>query len=125
VIRDLRFRYYDVRICAQKELIWQDFAKVFEKVDALIAHVACASICWVSYQIVANVSCRYLHHRSEPGRNLRNQCAMRFRRSERHRLPIGLQLLGKLLDEARILQIAHAYEQTDWHMARPRFERWT
>ena len=37
-----------------------------------------------------------------------------------HRLPIGLQLLGKPLDEARILQIAHAYEQsTDWHNAHP------
>ena len=35
-------------------------------------------------------------------------------------LPIGLQLLGKSLDEARLLQIAHAYEQsTDWHKARP------
>jgi len=29
-------------------------------------------------------------------------------------------LLGKPLDEGRILQIAHAYEQsTDWHEARP------
>jgi aspartyl-tRNA(Asn)/glutamyl-tRNA(Gln) amidotransferase subunit A len=37
-----------------------------------------------------------------------------------HRLPIGLQFLGKALDEARILQIAHAYEQsTNWHKARP------
>jgi aspartyl-tRNA(Asn)/glutamyl-tRNA(Gln) amidotransferase subunit A len=36
-------------------------------------------------------------------------------------LPIGLQLLGKALDEARILQIAHAYEQsTEWHKARPK-----
>ena len=35
-------------------------------------------------------------------------------------LPIGLQFLGKALDEARLLQIAHAYEQsTDWHKARP------
>ncbi|MCA1659927.1 MAG: Asp-tRNA(Asn)/Glu-tRNA(Gln) amidotransferase subunit GatA [Verrucomicrobiaceae bacterium] len=35
-------------------------------------------------------------------------------------LPIGLQLLGKSLDEARILHIAHAYEQsTDWHKKRP------
>jgi aspartyl-tRNA(Asn)/glutamyl-tRNA(Gln) amidotransferase subunit A len=35
------------------------------------------------------------------------------------RLPIGLQLLGKALDEARIFQIAHAYEQsTDWHKVR-------
>jgi aspartyl-tRNA(Asn)/glutamyl-tRNA(Gln) amidotransferase subunit A len=31
-----------------------------------------------------------------------------------------LQLLGKPLDEARIFEIAHAYEQsTDWHKARP------
>jgi aspartyl-tRNA(Asn)/glutamyl-tRNA(Gln) amidotransferase subunit A len=29
-------------------------------------------------------------------------------------------LLGRPLDEARIFQIAHAYEQsTDWHKARP------
>ena len=37
-----------------------------------------------------------------------------------HRLPIGLQLLGKPLDEAGILQIASGYEQsTEWHKARP------
>jgi aspartyl-tRNA(Asn)/glutamyl-tRNA(Gln) amidotransferase subunit A len=31
-----------------------------------------------------------------------------------------LQLLGKPLDEARILQVAYTYEQsTDWHKARP------
>jgi aspartyl-tRNA(Asn)/glutamyl-tRNA(Gln) amidotransferase subunit A len=31
-----------------------------------------------------------------------------------------LQLLGKALDEARILQIAYAYEQsTEWHKQRP------
>jgi aspartyl-tRNA(Asn)/glutamyl-tRNA(Gln) amidotransferase subunit A len=40
-----------------------------------------------------------------------------------NKLPIGLQLLGKALDEARVLQIAHAYEQsTDWHKARPAIE---
>jgi len=39
------------------------------------------------------------------------------------KLPIGLQLLGKALDEARIFQIAHAYEQsTDWRKARPAIE---
>jgi aspartyl-tRNA(Asn)/glutamyl-tRNA(Gln) amidotransferase subunit A len=39
-------------------------------------------------------------------------------------LPIGLQLLGKALDEARILQLAHAYEQsTDWHKQRPPMTR--
>jgi aspartyl-tRNA(Asn)/glutamyl-tRNA(Gln) amidotransferase subunit A len=43
-----------------------------------------------------------------------------FAKLDGHRLPIGLQLLGKPMDETRILQIAHAYEQsTEWHKARP------
>jgi aspartyl-tRNA(Asn)/glutamyl-tRNA(Gln) amidotransferase subunit A len=34
--------------------------------------------------------------------------------------PIGLQLAGRWFDEARVLQVAHAYEQaTDWHRRRP------
>jgi len=37
-----------------------------------------------------------------------------------NQLPIGLQILGKSFDEARIFQIAHAYEQsTGWHKQRP------
>ncbi len=36
-----------------------------------------------------------------------------------NRLPIGLQLLGAPFDEARLLQVAHAYEQSQqWHMQR-------
>jgi aspartyl-tRNA(Asn)/glutamyl-tRNA(Gln) amidotransferase subunit A len=35
-------------------------------------------------------------------------------------LPVGLQLLGRHLDEARLLQIGHAFEQaTDFHRRRP------
>ena len=40
--------------------------------------------------------------------------------AEGNPLPIGLQILGKALDEARIFQVAHAFEQsTDWHRRRP------
>jgi aspartyl-tRNA(Asn)/glutamyl-tRNA(Gln) amidotransferase subunit A len=44
-----------------------------------------------------------------------------FARTEEGReLPIGMQLLGKPLDEERILQIAHGYEgSTEWHKKRP------
>ena len=35
-------------------------------------------------------------------------------------LPIGMQIMGRSLQEARILRLGHAYEQaTEWHKARP------
>ena len=35
-------------------------------------------------------------------------------------LPVGLQLMGNYFDEARMLDVAHAYQQvTDWHTAIP------
>ena len=35
-------------------------------------------------------------------------------------LPIGLQLIGRVLDEATVLRAARAYERaTDWHTRRP------
>jgi aspartyl-tRNA(Asn)/glutamyl-tRNA(Gln) amidotransferase subunit A len=57
--------------------------------------------------------------------NLAGICAISLpcgfaKTAEGSELPIGLQIMGKTLDEARILQIAHAYEQsTDWHNRRP------
>ncbi|HMT20612.1 MAG TPA: amidase family protein, partial [Promineifilum sp.] len=37
-----------------------------------------------------------------------------------NRLPIGLQIIGGSLQEARILNVAHAYEQAQpWHRQRP------
>jgi aspartyl-tRNA(Asn)/glutamyl-tRNA(Gln) amidotransferase subunit A len=38
----------------------------------------------------------------------------------RDSLPIGLQISGPRLGEARVLALAHAYEQvTDWHRREP------
>jgi len=35
-------------------------------------------------------------------------------------MPVGLQLIGNHLTEARLLNVAHRYQQvTDWHTARP------
>ena len=37
-----------------------------------------------------------------------------------HALPVGLQLMGDFFDEARLLNVAHRYQQvTDWHTRRP------
>jgi len=36
-------------------------------------------------------------------------------------LPVGLQIIGNYFDEARMLNVAHAYQQvTDWHTAMPK-----
>ena len=35
-------------------------------------------------------------------------------------MPVGLQLIGNHLTEARLLNVAHRFQQaTDWHIARP------
>ena len=36
------------------------------------------------------------------------------------RRPVGLQLIGQVFDEARLLAVAHRFQQaTDWHARRP------
>jgi aspartyl-tRNA(Asn)/glutamyl-tRNA(Gln) amidotransferase subunit A len=118
--------YYDayyLRAQKVRELIRRDFAKVFEHVDALISPTSPV----VAFKIgerVADPLQMYLADVFTIAANLAGICGISvpcgFAEMDGHRLPIGLQLLGKPLDEARILQVAHAYEQsTDWHKARP------
>jgi aspartyl-tRNA(Asn)/glutamyl-tRNA(Gln) amidotransferase subunit A len=118
--------YYDAYyLQAQKvrELIRRDFAKVFENVDALISPTSPVAAFKLGER-VADPLQMYLADIFTIAANLAGICGISipcgFAELDGHRLPIGLQLLGKPLDEARILQIAHAYEQsTDWHKARP------
>jgi aspartyl-tRNA(Asn)/glutamyl-tRNA(Gln) amidotransferase subunit A len=118
--------YYDAYyLQAQKvrELIRKDFAKAFEKVDALISPTSPVPAFKLGER-TADPLQMYLADIFTTAANLAGICGISvpcgFAEVDGHRLPIGLQLLGKPLDEARILQIAHAYEQsTDWHKARP------
>ncbi len=118
--------YYDayyLRAQKVRELIRQDFAKAFEKVDALISPTSPVPA-FKFGERTADPLQMYLADIFTSPANLAGICGISvpcgFADADGQRLPIGLQLLGKALDEARILQIAHAYEQTtDWHKARP------
>jgi aspartyl-tRNA(Asn)/glutamyl-tRNA(Gln) amidotransferase subunit A len=118
--------YYDayyLRAQKVRELIRQDFAKAFEKVDALISPTSPVPAFKLGER-TADPLQMYLADIFTIAANLAGICGINvpcgFAEVDGHRLPIGLQLLGKALDEARILQIAHAYEQsTNWHKARP------
>jgi aspartyl-tRNA(Asn)/glutamyl-tRNA(Gln) amidotransferase subunit A len=118
--------YYDayyLRAQKVRELIRRDFASAFEKVDALISPTS-PVVAFKFGERGADPLQMYLADIFTIAANLAGICGISvpcgFAELDGYRLPIGLQLLGKPLDEARILQIAHAYEQsTDWHKARP------
>ena len=118
--------YYDayyLRAQKVRELIRRDFASAFEKVDALISPTSPVAAFKIGER-VADPLQMYLADIFTIAANLAGICGISvpcgFAQLDGRRLPIGLQLLGKPLDEARLLQIAHAYEQsTDWHKARP------
>lgn len=118
--------YYDayyLRGQKVRELIRRDFANAFEKVDAVISPASPVPAFKLGER-TADPLQMYLADIFTIAANLAGICGISvpcgFAEVDGHRLPVGLQLLGKALDEARIFQIAHAYEQsTDWHKARP------
>jgi len=118
--------YYDayyIRAQKVRELIRQDFAKAFEKVDAIVSPTSPVPAFKLGER-TADPLQMYLADIFTNTGNLAGICGISvpcgFAKIDKVQLPIGLQLLGKALDEARIFQIAHAYEQsTDWHKARP------
>ncbi len=119
--------YYDayyLRAQKVRELIRQDFAKAFEKVDAIVSPTSPVPAFKLGER-TADPLAMYLADIFTNTGNLAGICGISvpcgFAKVDGKQLPIGLQLLGKALDEARILQIAHAYEQsTNWHKARPK-----
>ena len=120
--------YYDayyLRAQKVRELIRQDFVRAFEKVEALVSATSPTPAFKLGEKTTDPLQ-MYLADIFTNAANLAGICGISlpcgFAQSESgKKLPIGLQLLGKALDEARIFQIAHAYEQsTDWHKARPK-----
>jgi len=121
--------YYDayyVRAQKVRELIRQDFVKAFEKVDAIVSPTSPVPAFKLGER-TADPLAMYLADIFTNTGNLAGICGISvpcgLAKVNGNQLPIGLQILGKALDEARIFQIAHAYEQsTDWHKARPPLE---
>src|SRR6202023_2723422 len=115
---------YYLRAQKVRVIIRQAFAKAFEKVDALVSPPSPVPAFKLGER-TADPLQMYLADIFTNAANLAGICGISlpcgFAQVDGHRLPIGLQLLGKALEEARILQIAHAYEQsTDWYKARPK-----
>jgi aspartyl-tRNA(Asn)/glutamyl-tRNA(Gln) amidotransferase subunit A len=95
---------------------------LFAKYDTLIA----PSRTTVSYPIDRNFSESYRNFRGGPpiipAGNVVGQPALSIPNGfGPNNLPTGIQFTGKVWSEARLLSIAHAYQQaTDWHKRRPK-----
>jgi aspartyl-tRNA(Asn)/glutamyl-tRNA(Gln) amidotransferase subunit A len=109
--------YYDayyLRAQKVRTLIRQDFTNAFEKVDALI----CPTSPDAAFKIGERVDDplrMYLADIFTIATNLAGICGISvpcgFVKEEDSHLPVGLQFLGKALDETRLLGIADAYER--------------
>ena len=110
--------YYDayyLRAQKVRTLIRKDFTEAFEKVDALI----CPTSPDLAFKIGERVNDplrMYLADIFTIAANLAGICGISlpcgFVEEDGHRLPVGVQLLAKPLDETRLLGISHALEQS-------------
>ena len=118
--------YYDayyLRAQKVRTLIRQDFARAFEKVDAIV----CPTSPTPAFKLGERTSdplSMYLTDIFTLAANIAGICGISvpcgFLEREGKQLPVGLQILGKELKESTILQVAYAYEQhTDWHKKKP------
>jgi aspartyl-tRNA(Asn)/glutamyl-tRNA(Gln) amidotransferase subunit A len=130
VLRSGYYEAYYARAQKVRELIRQDFAQAFQKVDALLSPTSPVPAFPLGERSSDPLQ-MYLADIFTNAANLAGICGISLpcgfaEMGKGVKLPIGLQLLGKALDEGRILQVAHAYEQsTDWHKQRPPIRRTT
>ncbi|WP_040949960.1 Asp-tRNA(Asn)/Glu-tRNA(Gln) amidotransferase subunit GatA [Gorillibacterium massiliense] len=114
--------YYDAYyLKAQKvrTLIKNDFDKVFEKYDVIVGPTAPTPAFKIGEQ-VDNPLTMYLNDILTIPVNLAGIPAVSIPCGQVNGLPVGLQIIGKALDETTVLRVAHAYEQnTDHHLKRP------
>lgn len=115
--------YYDAYyLKAQKvrTLIKQDFERAFSQVEVLVCPTA-PTTAFKAGEKTADPLSMYLSDLMTIPVNLAGLPAVSIPCGfDEQGLPIGMQLIGKVLGEARLFEVAHAYEQaTAWHRRKP------
>jgi len=103
-----------------RTLIKNDFEKAFEKVDFIVTPTAPSPAFKIGEKIDDPLQ-MYLSDIFTISVNLAGVPAISIPCGFSEKgLPVGLQIIGKPFDEAGILQLAYAYEQsTPWHKMKP------
>ncbi|MBC3909553.1 Asp-tRNA(Asn)/Glu-tRNA(Gln) amidotransferase subunit GatA [Undibacterium umbellatum] len=119
--------YYDAYyLQAQRirRLIAQDFAAAFEKCDVIMGPVA-PTVAWDLGSKADDPVANYLADIFTLSTSLAGLPGMSipcgFGQGEKNaKRPVGLQVIGNYYDEAKLLNVAHQFQQvTDWHTRSP------
>ena len=114
--------YYDAYyLQAQRirRLIANDFVEAFKSCDVIMGPTS-PSIAFKLGEKAADPVQMYLSDIYTIAVNLAGLPGMSIPCGLAEELPVGLQLIGNYFDEARLLNVAHRFQQaTDWHTRRP------
>ena len=110
--------YYDAYyLKAQKvrRLISEDFKQAFEQVDVIMGPTA-PTVAFKLGEKKDDPITMYLSDIYTIAVNLAGLPGMSIPAGFAKQMPVGLQIIGNYFDEARLLNVAHRYQQvTDWH----------
>ena len=114
--------YYDAYyLKAQKirRLIKNDFVRAFEEVDVILGPTT-PNLAWKLGEKNEDPVAAYLEDIYTITANLAGIPGLSMPAGFVDGLPVGVQLLGNYFQEARLLNVAHQYQQvTDWHKQAP------
>ena len=114
--------YYDAYYLKAQQirrLIADDFTQAFKQCDVIMGPTA-PSTAFKAGEKADDPVAMYLQDVYTIATNLAGLPGMSIPAGFSNGLPVGLQLMGNYFDEARMLDVAHAYQQvTDWHLAMP------
>jgi aspartyl-tRNA(Asn)/glutamyl-tRNA(Gln) amidotransferase subunit A len=117
--------YYDAYyLKAQKArtLVARDFEEAFAKVDVLVAPTT-PTTAFKLGEKVDDPLLMYLNDVYTVPANIAGICAVSIPAGFSNGLPIGLQVLGRHLDETTVLRVADAFQRvTDYHLKSPELE---
>ena len=114
--------YYDAYYLKAQQirrLIADDFTQAFKQCDIIMGPTA-PSTAFKAGEKADDPVAMYLQDVYTIATNLAGLPGMSIPAGFSNGLPVGLQLMGNYFDEARMLDVAHAYQQvTDWHLKMP------
>jgi len=114
--------YYDayyIKAQQLRRLISDDFKRAFEEVDVIMGPTAPEPAFGLGEKSDDPIT-MYLSDIYTIAANLAGLPGMSVPAGFVNEMPVGLQIIGNYFDEARLLNVAHRYQQvTDWHQHAP------